>query len=328
MDTYKKIQSTMITVILLAACGAQTAGSFVGSGTTDKEITIDVEQLKANLHDATSGISERLHNSTLIEKFDEVSRLLQNKNLDKEQLLQALENVQGEIAAFLDDWNEVTEPLWDAQASIGETIERVRDMLARTNTKEPSEEMRAMLKTYDQRLANLAKTIEQEKNEDRKQRLKIVFANVLSLRELAEKAGMVDLGPAQENLYVKIIESLSNLEVALTNATFQVEKTRIVLSGHAEFIGNYLGILRPLIKHEELARIVAQMNRAGDGIGLLGGDLGELTGKCHEFTEHMNALAERLVTSISDQTASAVQISEFSDEQIEQKIQEYSRLNE
>ena len=42
---------------------------------------------------------------------------------------------------------------------------------------------------------------------------------MLSLRNLTERAGMIDLGPAQQAVYIKIIESLSNLEVALTNST-------------------------------------------------------------------------------------------------------------
>ena len=104
----------------------------------------------------------------------------------------------------------------------------------------------------------MAEVIKSETNEERKRRLKMVFANILALRKLTEQAGVIDLGPAQQSVYVKIIEALSNLEMQLTNSTFALEKTRIVLEGQSEFLNDQIVIIDGLIKLEDLSKVVAQ----------------------------------------------------------------------
>jgi len=314
---------TVLLAAVLIATG-QAADPNESKSTTDKERIIDVEKLKASLNEATSPISKRIRQSHLIEKFDAVNTLLQDKDIDKEKLLQALEGLKDEMNRFTQNWSELTEPLWKGQEAIGETINKVRVMLARSNTGEPSEKVKPLLQNYDKRLAALASAIKNENNEQRKKRLKLVFANVLALRQLTERAGMIDLGPAQQAVYVKIIDSLSNLEVALTNSTFQVERTRIILAGQADFIGNYVDILRGLIESEQLAKVLNEMNAAGEGIGVLAGDLGGLSSKLQEFTGHMNALAERLSINIDAQTSVMVEAIDFDEENIDKMIEEYS----
>jgi hypothetical protein len=301
-----------------------TSGAERGQSTTDSEQIIDVEKLRASLNEATSPISKRIKESNLIEKFENVTELLQEKDIDKDMLLQALESLRDEMYAFTRNWSELTEPLWKGQDAIGQTIDKVRTMLASSNTGQPSKKVKALLQNYEKRLSSLDVAIKNEKNEERKKRLKLVFANVLSLRKLTERAGTIDLGPAQQAVYVKIIESLSNLEVALTNSTFQVERTRIILAGQAEFVGNYVDILKGLIESEKLASVLGDMNTAGNGIGALAGDLGGLNGKIKDFTSHMNALAERLSINIDSQASPMVHVADFDEQDIDEMIEQYS----
>ena len=209
---------------------------------------------------------------------------------------------------------------------MAKTIDKVRMLLARSSTGEPSGKVKKILENYDTRLSQLAASIKKEKNEERARRLKLVFANVYALRTLTERAGMIDLGPAQQAVYTKVIDSLSNLELALTSSTFQVERTRIVLAGQAEFIGNYVEILGGLIESEKLAGLLGDLNTAGDGISVLAGDLGDLSTKVQAFTSNMNALAERLTINIDHQTTPMIQIPEIEglDMDLDEVIEQYS----
>jgi len=259
-----------------------------------------------------------------MERFDAVNQLLQEKDMDKELLLNALQDLQNEMTGFTKSWSEVTEPLWQGQEVIGKTIEKVRTLLASSGTGEPTEKIKASLKNYDKRLSELATSLKKEQDEERRSRLKLVFANVLALRQLTEQAGMIDLGPAQQTVYVKIIESLSNLELALTNSTFQIEKVRILLEGQADFVGTYVDILGGLIESEKLAKVLGEMNSAGEGLGVLTGDLGTLNTRLEQFNKNMTMLAERLAINIDAQTAHVVHVPELDDEELEKMIEQYS----
>lgn len=293
-------------------------------GTSDKEQIIDVEKLKASLNEATSPISERINKSQLMQKFDAVNTLMQQKEVDKPRMLKALEELQTEVNSFTKNWSEITDPMFEAQDAIGQTVSQLRLMLARFDTGAPSERVKKALKNYDQRLSDLATTIKAEKSKERQKRLKMVFANVLALRELTSRAGMIDLSDAQQAVYVRIIESLSGLEIALTNSTFQVEKTRIILNGQAEIIGQHVQIIKGLIEHEKIARILNEMNSAGEGISVLGSDLANLNSKCEIFTNNVTALAERLSKNIDAHTSGIKQSIEFDSEEVNRKIEEYS----
>lgn len=307
MNTKGRIERVPLVLIMVVA---QAPGLLLGAGTTDSERIINVEALRASLSEATSPIAQRINQSQLGEKFDQVNTLLQETEIDKERLLVALGDLRQEMMEFTENWSQLTDPLWQGQETIGQTIDKVRLLLARNSTGEPSEKVKALLENYDARLSELATSIKGEPDEDRKKRLKLIFANVLSLRQLTERAGQIDLGPAQQAVYARIIESLSNLEGALTQSTFQVERTRIVLRGQAQFIGDYADILKGLIDSEKLASVLADMNEAGDGLSVLAGDLNGLNGRIQDFTGHMNALAERLSMNIDRQAAPIVQMPE------------------
>jgi len=315
---------TVTSVLLATVLVSGLAWGQTGQATRDNEKIINVQQLRAALNEATSPISQRIQDSHLMEKFDAVNQLLQEKDMDKELLLNALQDLQNEMTGFTKSWSEITEPLWQGQEVIGKTIEKVRTLLASSGTGEPTEKIKASLKNYDKRLSELATSLKKEQDEERRSRLKLVFANVLALRQLTEQAGMIDLGPAQQTVYVKIIESLSNLEMALTNSTFQIEKVRILLEGQADFVGTYVGILGGLIESEKLAMVLGEMNSAGEGLGVLTGDLGTLNTRLEQFNKNMTMLAERLAINIDAQTAHVVHVPELDDKEIEKMIEQYS----
>jgi len=306
----------VLSLLLSSACPAAT-------GTVDSEHIINVQELKVALDEATSPIAKRISGSQLFDKFDTVNSILQQKDINKSQLLGALKDLQSQMSEFTDDWSEVTEPLWQGQEAIGQTIDKVRGLLARAATGEPTAKVKGILKRYDKRLSDLANAIKGEHNEDRRKRLKQVFANVLSLRQLTEHAGMIDLGPAQQAVYIQIIDSLSNLEMALTNSTFQVEKVRIILEGQADFIDTYGQILGGVIEAESLASMLKDMGGAGQGLGVMGKDLLKLQDRLTVFTESTQGLMERLTGSIDVQTADMVQMPDFDEKDIDRQIEAY-----
>ena len=167
-------------MILLGTVGTDAE---LNSATTDRERIIDVEKLTASLNAATSPISKRIKQSKLSKKFDRVNILLLDEEIDKELLLEALDSLKEEMVAFTQNWSELTDPLWQGQEAIGQTIDKVRGMLARSATGEPTEKVKALLMNYDTRLANLATSLKKEKNEERKGRLKLVFANRVNVLE-------------------------------------------------------------------------------------------------------------------------------------------------
>ncbi len=290
----------------------------------DTEKIIDVEKLKAALDEATGPISTRLYQSKILQQYKVVNELLGEEEVSKEDLLRELHNLKREIDVFTINFSEVTDPLWEAEDKIGDTVNQVRLVLARGDSGEPTEKVKSLLRTYDQRLTDLAKRIQREKNADRKRRLKVVFANVLSLRDLVEKSGSIALGPASESVNVKIVRSLMNLELVLTNATFALERSRVVLEGQSEWIGTYCDILGGLIESENLVAVLAEMNTAGGGLGTLNQDIGQLSRLSERFTKAMDEFASRLAGQIESQTIGMVDIPQISDVDIEEKIKEYA----
>jgi hypothetical protein len=315
----RKLTAIMVVMVLALSASKSSAEQ-----TLDSEKIIDVEKLKATLNEATTPISSRLKQTRLLQQFKTVNSLLSEEQIPKERLVEELKELKQEMDGFTENFSEITEPLWNAEEKIGETLNKVRLMLARGKGGEPTKRVRALLENYDRRLADLAKVIEQEKDEARKKRLKTVFANVLSLRDLVEKSGSINLGPASEAVYIGIVESLANLESALTSATFSVERTRVVIAGQSEWIDNYCEILEGLIESENLAHVLGQMNAAGEGVAVLNGQMAELNGLCEKFTKMMDRFASNIADYINTQTAQMVDSVPVDHAYIDKKIQEYA----
>lgn len=315
-----------IQIIPLIVLCFVTVSQLFGEETLDKEKIIDVEKLKTTLNEATMPISSRLKKSKLLEQFKKVNGLLGEKEIKKELLLEELQHLKDEMNSFTRDFGEITDPLWKAEEKIGETVNKVRLMLARGKSGKPTKKVQSMLKNYDRRLSSLAKAIEKEKDESRRKRLRIIFANVLSLKELMQKSGSIDLSPASEAVNVKIIRSLTELETALTNAIFSVERTRVVLKSQSEWISTYCEILRGLIESENLANMLGQMSNSGQDLSVLNGKMGELNGLCSKFNRMMNNFASNLADNISTQTSRIAVSVDMDDDYINKKIKEYSSI--
>lgn len=315
----------LITTILLIVFALSTSDSWAKQ-TIDTEKIIDVEKLKKTLNEATIPISTRLNQSRLLEQFKTVNSLLNQKEVSKESLLKELQQLKTGMDEFTTNFSEITDPLWSAEERIGETVNKVRLMLARGEAGEPTKRVKTLLKNYDERLSELANRVESEQNEDRKKRLKMVFANVLVLRELVERSGSLNLGPASEAVYIKIVQSLANLESALTSATFSVERTRILLEGQSEWIDTYCDILEGLIESENLADVLGRMNTAGEGIAIVNGEIGELNKLCEKFTQMMERFASNIADHINSRTSEMVDSINVNMENvdIDKKIKEYS----
>lgn len=314
-----------ITTILLIVFVLSTSDLWAKQ-TIDTEKIIDVEKLKTTLNEATIPISTRLNQSRLLEQFKTVNSLLNQKEVSKERLLKELQQLKTGMDEFTTNFSEITDPLWSAEERIGETVNKVRLMLARGEAGEPTKRVKTLLKNYDERLSELANRVESEQNEDRKKRLKMVFANVLALRELVERSGSLNLGPASEAVYIKIVQSLANLESALTSATFSVERTRILLEGQSEWIDTYCDILEGLIESENLADVLGRMNTAGEGIAIVNGEIGELNKLCEKFTQMMERFASNIADHINSRTSEMIDSINVNMENvdIDKKIKEYS----
>lgn len=287
-------------VIMLAALFTPTVHA---QQTADRERIIDVSQLTEAMQRATEPIGQRLRTSKLKEQFEVVNELLRQPEIDKRELIDALNGLQGEIGAFTDDWDQVAAPLWEGQGAIGKTIDRVRSLLARGEVGQPSERTEALLQNYDKRLTSLAKAIEQETDEVRRDRLKIVFANVLGLKDLTKKAGSINLGPAREAVFVRIIRALEGVETQLTSTAFSLEKARIVLTSQAEWVELYADTLGGLVAAEDILKMLDGMEESEFDFGFLVTSLSGLARQGDQFTKSMDGLMEGLVETISEENA-------------------------
>jgi hypothetical protein len=270
---------------------------------TDREQLIDVGGLKQAMDRATEPIAERIRTTRLRDAFGDINELLSEEEVDKGRLISALGALQSEIGTFVRDWDaEVADPLWDAQEVVATTIDRVRRLLAHAGGDAPSAEALQMMRGYDARLRQLALAIESERDEIRRERLKVVFANIRALRDVVEHAGTIDLSSAREAVYVKTIRALAALEAQLTNATFEMERVRIVLEGERAFLASYVGILEGLVEAENLAIMLSSVEP--DGIGALSSGLDELGSQMSVLGEEMDGFVETLAESIELQAAS------------------------
>lgn len=308
-----------------------TAGVSLAQPVVDQEKIVDVGALREVMRSATSPIAQRIANTKLEEKFERVSSVLSRPQVDKQELVSALKDLQGEMDRFTLDWEgTVSAPMWNAQESVGATVDRIRKMLARNDTGAPTERTRRMLETYDTRLTQLARSIQSETDESRKARLRLVFANVRSLREIVARTGGVNLGSAREQVYVKLVHALTALEAQLTNATFETERLRIVMANESEFIGAYVGVLEGLVEAESLARMLAALNADGSQIGDMSSTIDGLSDRLNILALEMDGFVEQLADSIEIETSQIgddLRTRIGSDKALDAEIERYARGN-
>ena len=321
-----KKQVTQIAVVSLILTASV---CWAAEGTKDREKIIDVSALTQAMQQATGPFTERLKSSQLDERFSAVATILKQGEFDKKELVGALKALDYELNDFTRDWEQATKPLWDGQAAIGSTIDKVRTVLANGRGGALGEETKVRLQSYDKQLKVMAQTIEAEKDPDRKERLKMAFKNVLALRGLTERCGSINLGPANEALQVKIVRALSSLQDQLTIATFEVEKARVVLVSVREFVSDYVDVLEGMVEAEELAKTLAGMKGTGQDISGMVTGVGDLTKKAEELASMLNGFAETLADSIETETAhlagQVVQPEGFEDIDVDKEIRKYAK---
>ncbi len=295
--------SRTLSILTLVALSTASTAWGQDTGTTDREKIIDVTELSEAMRRATEPVSERMKTSRLDQRFTEVKELLKQRDVDKEELLRALQDLNEAMQSFVSEWDEVTNPLWEAQDTVAQTVDRVRATMAGGFGNEENEKFRQVLANYDQRLDTLAQQTLAERDPIRQERLKRVYANVLSLRNLTDRVTHLNISPAAEAMHLKIVRALTGLQEQLTMATYEVERMRVVLSGLSEFVGNYVLILGGLVEAEKLAQFWSEWNEGDSGLGTIFGDVDSLVGSTEEFVTLMDSVVSDLADSIETETA-------------------------
>jgi len=319
----KKRMGAMLAALALGGAAA------VGQPVQDRERLIDVSALEEAMSNATTPLAERVEASKLKESFESVNELLRADSIDKSQLIAALKTLRDEIRTFTADWDSaVAAPMWEAQDRVGQTVARVRSLLAKGDPESVDDRTSRMLEGYDRRLEQLALNIENETDPIRQERLKLIFANTRSLRDVVEATGSFNLSSAREALYVKTIRALAALEAQLTNAMFEIERVRLVLSAEGEFIDDYVELLEGLVEAETLARMLSTTAEDGTtGIQSLVSQMGELSLSTEDLGQNVDVFVEELTDSIeiqSDQMADRIETQRFGSLNVDEEVSEYA----
>ncbi len=327
MTTHKTTLSLVVAActVLPAALAQPTDGSAV----RDRERIIDVTALQQAMQNATKPVTDRMASSNLKSRFERVREILSEDDVNKEELVDALRALHADMTGFTEDFDECVRPLWEGQEAIAKTIDRVRTLMAEGASGGSSEKTQTLLTNYDARLRDLAQQVEAEKDPARRQRLKLVFSNVLALKKLVENSGSVDLSPAAQALQLRIVRALDALSQSLTMTTFEVEKVRVILTDQAEFVSNYVAIIEGMIDAETLAKSLADMRATGEGVAGLAMNVNELQKQATEFATMMNGFADKLAASIekeTDKLAEQVEVPEaFAGIDVDAEIRRYAQ---
>ncbi|MCD5401820.1 hypothetical protein LR013_04435 [candidate division NPL-UPA2 bacterium] len=266
----------------------------------DKEYIIDVESLREEVAEALNPLRTKVRETQLQERFEEVFLVLEREEVSNQDLKTALQDLEKGIYHFRSEWDQIVNPLWEGQATIGEIISRVRSLLA--SSQEPGEEIdEEEVQLYEDRLQKIAREILEEPCPKRRERLTLMFRNVYNLRRFGQIE--INLTPAKQVLLSRILDALAGLELQLTRVTFSAEEAFAVLGQQQRFLENYIGILTGLIKIDELTAWLV-----GDGEGIatvegLMGDFQELEEAIVDLQQVMDIHAERLIINIEEKSA-------------------------
>ncbi len=261
----------------------------------DREHFIDIEKLNQVITDATRSIAEPLRETRLSERFAEVNGLLQSEQVDKRALMSALQGLSTELSNFVDRLDST--PLFDAEEQVGQTIDRVRMLMATGPTGAPKSKMKQAIAQHERQLQQLVSAIDDEPDPRRRQRLKIMFAHHLRLKRLKTQLGTIDLSDARMRVFAKTAEALDGLSTQLISAAFRTEEARTILAQQSEFLSTYVEILNGVVGAEEIARVLSGLGDAGTQLGPVIAELAIIAEQAAEFGERMDAVA----LTLSDQ---------------------------
>lgn len=322
MSTSKRtIQVAAAALILAPAAVAQQA---------DREQFIDLEMLNQVINDATRSLAEPLRDTTLSERFGEVNALLESEQVDKRLLVAALQGLSEELSAFVAKLD--SGPLFDAEAQVGKTIDRVRMLMATGPLGKPKVQVEKQIDEHERQLEQLVRAIDDEPDPRRQERLKIMFAHHLRLQRLKTQMGTLDLSDARMRVFAKTAEALDGLSTQLISAAFRTEEARAILAQQADFLGTYVEILNGVVGAEEIARVLSGLGVAGTQLGPVIAELAIVAEQAAEFGSRMDAVALALsdqIEVVGDNIAIQVDESNLSlDMDIEREMQRYRRKGE
>lgn len=259
---------------------------------------VDVRELIRIVDDATVAVAEPLVRSRLSERFEEVSQELRRGRIDKRRLRSAMSRLESELGRFIDDLDSM--PLFDAQDAIGQSIDRVRMLIATGPSGTTNEEMMQQVQRHEDQLRQLVAAIDREADEGRKERLKIMFAHHLRLKRLKESMATVDMNNTQMRVFAKTVQALDMLSTQLVSAGFKVEEARAILAQQRDFINSYLAVVDGLIEAEELSALLRGLGGTGDKLRPMIGDLAGLAQQAADFSVLMNEVGDQLIFEIDD----------------------------
>ncbi len=290
---YATIMTRNTTLMCVGA--AMLLASVAAAQQADREQFIDIEKLNQVITDATQSLAEPLRETKLSERFTEVNLLLQSAQVDKRALMGALQGLSTELSEFVGKLDSA--PLFDAEEQVGQTIDRVRMLMATGPTGKPQNEMKQQVAQHEQQLEQLVRTIDDEPDPRRRQRLKMVFAHHLRLKRLKTQMGTIDLSDARMRIFAKTAEALDGLSTQLISAAFRTEEARTILAQQSEFLGTYVEILNGVVGAEEIARVLSGLGDAGTQLGPVIAELALIAEQAAEFGDRMDQVA----LSLSDQ---------------------------
>ncbi len=262
----------------------------------DREQFIDIEKLNQVVMDATLSLARPLRETSLTDRFAEVNALLRSDEVDKRALVAALQGLSGELTTFVAKLDSA--PLFDAEMQVGETIDRVRMLMATGPSGKPKTEIRHEIAAHERQLGQLVKAIDHEPDPRRRQRLKIMFAHHLRLKRLKAQVGSVDLSDARMRVLAKTAEALGGLSTQLISAAFRTEEARTILDQQSQFLNTYVEILNGVVGAEEIARVLNGLGEAGSRLGPVIAELAAIARQASEFGERMDAVALSLADQI------------------------------
>ncbi len=261
----------------------------------DREQIIDIEKLNEVITDATRSLAEPLRETQLSERFAEVNELLQSEQVDKRALMASLQSLSNELSDFVDRLD--SGPLFDAEEQVGRTIDNVRMLMATGPSGTPQTEMKQQIAQHELQLEQLVRAIDDEPDQRRRRRLKIMFAHHLRLSRLKTQMGSIDLSDARMRVFAKTAEALDGLSTQLISAAFRTEEARTILAQQSEFLRTYVEILNGVVGAEEIARVLNGLGAAGTQLGPVIAELALIAEQASEFGARMDAVA----LSLSDQ---------------------------
>ena len=301
----------------------------------DEEHIVDVSKLKNTTIESLRSIEERLEKVNLKDKFDAVFEVLEADEIDNIKLKKSLEGLEQGVEEFRSDWDSTIEPLWKGHEMVGDTIMKVRTILAASEGSESFDiDKRKEIESYDKKLKNLSHEIMNEPDPKRQHRLKLLFKNLYNLRQI--KKAKVNLSPASQIVLSRMIEALEHLELQFTRIIFTAEEAYAVLGNQQEFLQDYIQVVKGLVDIEDLAEWFAA-GGTEESIATVEGLIDQFKGlntSIIDFENAMTTYSGKMVENIEkhsqkiEENLKSVEGANLIDEELNVLIKEYAGREE